>query len=80
MPTIQDAEDVHQEAVSTGTLVAVDVQNNDVVLDGNSGGASGRVQRIQKTRRARAEEPVSERGVRLQGLDAIREDDCASTA
>lgn len=80
MPAIQDAEDVHQESVSTGTLVAVDVQNNDVVLDGDSSGAPGRVQGIQKTGRARAEEPVSERGVRFQGLDTVREDDGASTA
>lgn len=38
VPTVQDAEDVHQEAVCTGALVAVDVENHDVVLDRDSGG------------------------------------------
>ena len=80
MPTIQDAEDVHQEAVSTGTLVAVNVQHNNVVLDRNSSRALGRVQRTQKARGASAEETVPERRVRFQCLQVVREDDGSCTA
>jgi hypothetical protein len=65
--------------VRTSALVAVDVQNNDVVLDGDSGGAPRGVERVQQAGGARAEEPVSKRRVRLQGLHVVREDDGAST-
>lgn len=79
MPAIQDAKDVHQETVGTGTLVAVDVEHNNIVLDGDSSRALGGVKRVQQARRARAEESVPERRVRTQGLQVVRENDGAST-
>lgn len=79
MPAVQNAEDVHQEAVSTSALVAVDVQDNDVVLDGDSGGTPRGIERAQQARGARTEKAVPKRRVRLQGLQVVRENDGAST-
>lgn len=79
MPAIQDAEDVHQEAVSTGALVAVDVEHDNVVLDGDGRRALGRVERGHEAGRARAEEAVAERRVRGEGLQVVGEDDGAGT-
>lgn len=63
VPAVQDAEDVHQETMSTGALVAVHIQDDDVVLDGDSSGAPGRVQRVQKAGGAGAEETIPQRRV-----------------
>jgi hypothetical protein len=79
VPAVQNAEDVHQEAVSTSALVAVDVQDNDVVLDGDSGGTPRGIERAQQARGARTEKAVPKRRVRLQGLQVVRENDGAST-
>lgn len=80
VPTVQDTENVHQETMSTCALVAMNVQNNNVVLNGDSCGALGRVHCAQNAGGASAEETIPERGVRFQRLQIVREDDSASTA
>lgn len=77
MPAVQNAEDVHQKAVSTSALVAVDVQNDNVVLDGDSSGTPRSVEGAQQAGGARTEEAISERRVGLQSLHVVREDDGA---
>lgn len=65
--------------MSASALVAVNVQNDNVMLDGDRSGALGRVQCAQKAGGARAEETVPERRMRLQRLQVVRKDDSAST-
>lgn len=74
---VQDAEDGHEEAVSTGALLAVHVKHSDVALDSHSRRALGRVMLAQVGDRAITEEasPLAHLSVK-----SIREDDSTGVA
>jgi len=74
---VQDAEDGHEEAVSTGALLAVHVKHSDVALDSHSGRALGGVVLAQVGDRA-----VTEKASPLAYLavEGVRKDDSTSIA
>lgn len=81
MPAVQNAKDVHQETVSTSTLVAVDIEYNDIVLDGDSSRTlrsleSGQVARGPRTEKLR----ILERGTSIDLSEAVGENDGASVS
>jgi hypothetical protein len=81
VPAVEDTEDVHQEAVSAGALVAVHVEYDDVVLDRDRSRTLGAGERSQEAGGARAEERgVSDWGAIVDIRDVVGEDDGTGVA
>lgn len=74
---VQNAEDGHEEAVSTGALLAVHVKHSDVALDSHSRRALGRVMLAQVGNRAVTEEASPLAHLTVKG---VRKDDGTSVA
>ena len=74
---VQNAEDGHEEAVSTGALLAVHVKHSDVALDSHSRWALGRVVLAQIGDRAVTEETSP---LAYLAVEGVGEDDSASIA
>jgi hypothetical protein len=80
VPAVQDAEDVHEEAVGTRALVTVHIKHNDVVLDGHGCRPLGALQSREDTGGAGAEKAGLLGGRAWLVLEAIGEDDGAVAA
>lgn len=81
MPAIQDAEDIHQESMSARTLVTVDVQDDDIVLDSNSRRSLWALElRKQAGGPCTEELSVAERRAVVDKTGVVGEDDSAGIA
>jgi hypothetical protein len=81
MPAVKNTEDVHQESMSARTLVTVDVQDDDIMLDSNSRRPLWALElRKQAGRPCTEELSVAERRAVVNGTGVVGEDDSAGIA